>query len=245
MPDEPDFSPRRGVDILSQSVGNLAVELAAETIGSLAVDIATQSVGDLDVNITGSTGTLDVNLDSQTAEIGIDIQSQTISDLGIDIQNQSLQTVDQETVALPSENINFIQVNDTTNVSANGGFSDTFIRPPAGELWEIFALELRSGPVPGATSGTHEIFVRSETEAIDLLKGESSHNNSLVYQYKYWQDADVQARPPDVAAQGNVVEGARIDNTRGLQIEYFNDTDSNQDNLREYRLWVRRIDIAP
>jgi len=63
------------VDIIAQSIGNIAVDIAAQTIGNLTVDIAAQSLSALNVNLTGSEVTVDVNIASQTAALNINIES--------------------------------------------------------------------------------------------------------------------------------------------------------------------------
>ena len=63
------------VDIIAQSIGNIAVDIAAQTIGNLTVDIAAQSLSALNVNLTGSEVTVDVNVASQTAALNINIES--------------------------------------------------------------------------------------------------------------------------------------------------------------------------
>lgn len=139
MTDEPDFSPRRGVDILSQSVGNLAVELAAETIGSLGVDIVSQSVGDLDININGQTGNLNVNLDGSNVTLDVNLDGQTVTldtnitgssttlDTNIDSQTATLDTSVSSSTATFDTNITGQSVNLSTVLEAANTVLDTNI----------------------------------------------------------------------------------------------------------------------
>jgi len=222
MTDRPDFSPSRGVDIIASSIDSLPIDIVSESIGELAVDVAATSVGTL----------------------GIDVEAQTLGDLEIDIATQSLNVVDQETVAVPSESIAFVELIDGSTVSANGGFKDIFIRPPEGQIWEVVTPELFVQPPADATSGTHQFIVRSETEAIDVLEGESTFDTEVNYRNGYWQSANDTAAPPDTAAQSFMPRGLRIDSENGLQIEYDNLSDADTNRNREIRLWLRQIKVA-
>lgn len=222
MPDRPDFSPQRAVDIVANSIGTIPIDIASESIGQLAVDISSTSVG----------------------TIGIDVEAQTIGELGIDIATQTLNVVDQETIATPSESISFIEINDSTDVSGNNGFAEVIIRPPTGQLFEVVAVEANVGPVTNATTGTHSFIFKSETEAIQVLRGSSVFSDGIDYNSGYWDQATDEKEPPDVQAQGFQPRGLRIDETNGLEIEYNNLTDATQTRTRQIRAWVREIRVA-
>jgi hypothetical protein len=263
MPDEPDFSPRRGVDILSQSVGELAVELATETIGSLAVDIASQSVGDVDINVNGQTGsldvtlsgsntTLDVNLDSQsttvdtniqsqTGDVGIDIQSQTISDLGIDIQSQSLSEVGTQQDQNPSETVNLVQIVRDTTVGTTGSGDSVFLTPPPDEVWELQAIRLEGNQVSGASSGDHGFSVFALDGQIGLTSGFSNPGDEVTWNRGYWEQATSTQDPPTPAAQVEAIKGVRVGPNTPIEVTYLNRTNSSTSATRTIRALFRAI----
>jgi hypothetical protein len=57
------------VDIIAQSIGNLAVDIVAQTIGNLAIDIAAQTIGNLNVNLAAQTADIDVNVTNASITI--------------------------------------------------------------------------------------------------------------------------------------------------------------------------------
>jgi hypothetical protein len=244
MVDRPDFSPSRGVDIVSSSISSLPIDIVSESIGQLAVDVAAQSAGALDINIDGQTGDIDVNLASQAGTVGIDVEAQTIGDLGIDIASQSLTEVGTRTDQEPAETVNFVQITRNTTVDDVGSGDDVFIQPPADEVWELQALRLDANPVPGASSGEHGFNVFALDGQISLVFGTSTFNEQVEWRQNYWTRATATQEPPDVTAQGQAIQGVRIDQTTPLVVTYLNNTDSATSETRVIRALFRAIKVA-
>ena len=77
------------VDIVAQTVGNLAVNLAASAI-TVNVDVVAQTVGNIAVNLAASAITLDINIKTSAITLNVDITATTIGNLTIDIEAQSV-----------------------------------------------------------------------------------------------------------------------------------------------------------
>jgi len=243
MVDRPDFSPSRGVDIVASSIGSIPIDIVSESIGELAVDIAAQSAGSLDINIDGQTGDIDVNLASQAGTVGIDVEAQTIGDLGIDIATQSVSQVGTRQDLDPAETINFVQIVRDTTVSDTGSGDDVFIQPPADEVWELQALRLDGNPVSGASSGEHGFNVFALDGQISLVFGTSSFSDEVEWRQNYWSEATAQQKPPDPAAQGQAIQGIRLDDTTPLVVTYLNNTNSATSETRVIRALFRAIKV--
>jgi hypothetical protein len=243
MVDRPDFSPSRGVDIIASSIDSLPIDIVSDSIGELAVDVAAQSAGALDINIDGQTGDIDVNLASQAGTVGIDVEAQTIGDLGIDIATQSVSQVGTRQDLDPAETINFVEIVRDTTVDDVGSGDDVFIQPPADEVWELQALRLDANPVNGASSGDHGFNVFALDGQISLVFGTSSFNQEVTWRQNYWQEADQVQEPPDVSAQGQAIQGIRLDDTTPLVVTYLNRTNSSTDSVRVIRALFRAIKV--
>jgi len=144
-----------------------------------------------------------------------------------------------------SETVDFISEGFSSSV-ASGDNQLITIRPPAGFIYELrafnfFALNPASS---GATTGTHQMRLKSESKQVTVLTLEASHNKLLRYQNGHAADADVSENPPATTAQTNVVKGLRAGAQNGYQIEYKNRTDSSTSELRRVKLWVRQIEVA-
>jgi hypothetical protein len=90
--DREDFEPRRAADIVSQSVGNLAVDISG-SVGTIDTNIAgqTQNVA---VDIAGSVGTIDTNIAGQVQNIDTEIAGQA-GNLDVALQD-AVDTVDTQ-----------------------------------------------------------------------------------------------------------------------------------------------------
>jgi len=161
-----------------------------------------------------------------------------------DIANQTLSEVDTAVQTQQAEDINFQEVNNISTVPANGGFEDTFVRAPAGRVNELIAINVLVNDSGGMTTGSHEVFVRSETISVTVLKAESAFDESIEVNANTITSGSIEQVPATPAAQAQTLQGVRIDDTDGLQIEYFNDTDGDQVQPRQYELWFREIKVA-
>lgn len=66
------------IRIVAQTV-TLEVDIVAQSVGDIAIDIAAQSVGNLDINLAASAITINVDLVAQTVgDITIDIEAQSV-----------------------------------------------------------------------------------------------------------------------------------------------------------------------
>jgi len=224
----------RAVDLVAQSINQLAVDIASQSVSDLAVDIESQSVGDLAVDLAAQS----------VSNLGVDIEAQSVGDVGIDIATQTVNLLDTAVEARREEDILFQTEIRGSTVPANGGGDTITVRAPAGTVLEVIALELRVAPPAGATSGIHQFNVRSETEAIDVLQGESTFDEQLRFEAGEFTSANSAQTPSTAAAQVQAVRGARIDDNNGLNIDYFNDTDADSGRLRVARLWFRKVAVA-
>jgi hypothetical protein len=90
--DREDFSPRRAADIVSQSVGNLAVDIAG-SVGTIDTNIAGQAQN-VAVDISGSVGTIDTNIAGQAQNIDTEIAGQ-VGNIDVALQD-AVDTVDTQ-----------------------------------------------------------------------------------------------------------------------------------------------------
>lgn len=146
--------------------------------------------------------------------------------------------------AIQAETTEFINA-DQTGIIKPGIIETVNIKAPLGYIYEIIDLSLIILGIPaGGTSGTHSFTVRSETESILVLFGQSVFGTVVQYLYGHWYIADNSQLPPNDSEQQMQPRGKRIDATNGIDILYFNNTDANQAWGRAIRLWVRKVKVA-
>jgi imidazoleglycerol phosphate dehydratase HisB len=120
-----------GVDIEAQSLGNMNVDLAAQSMGNTSVDIAAQSVSELAVDIASQTlSNLTVDIAAQTiSNLAVDIASQTLSALDVNISGQDLSNVNVD--------LNAQSIGDLTVDIAAQTISELYQRPKYGAAQKI------------------------------------------------------------------------------------------------------------
>ena len=141
------------VDIIAQSIGNIAVDIAAQTIGNLTVDIAAQSLSALNVNLTGSEVTLNVNIESQTATLNVNIESQTAA---LDVWLTGSEITLDVNIASQTAALNVNIESQTTTIDVNIASSVT--------LNVTGSVTVTSGTVNVQTSGGANIVIDKLTQ---------------------------------------------------------------------------------
>jgi len=229
--DKPAY--QQGVDIEAQTIGELAVEIAAQTINELDVDVTAQSVGNLAVDLAAQS----------VQNIGVDIEAQTISDLGIDIQTQSIDVLDNNIKLNRAEDIALETVTRTATV-ADGVTEVTEITPPAGEVWELQFLDIEVDRTGG--TGNHEVSVGLDgLGGTNILFGEYDGGEFISYSNGYWDSPNVRVEPKDQGTlQLDIIKNIRLDESRGLEFVYFNDTGVDNTGDRDYELYARKIQVT-
>jgi len=111
------------VDIAAQSVGNLAVDIAGQSLGNLSVDIAAQSIGNINVNLAASDITLPINIQSTSVTVPISIESQAV-DLNIKTSGGTNIVIDRLTAEAYTENRRTLSNNGTSASWASLGAND-------------------------------------------------------------------------------------------------------------------------
>lgn len=77
------------VDIIAQTIGNIAIDIAAQTVGNLTIDITAQSLPWININITKATATVNINIASQDANVDVNIAASAVT-INVDVQNAYL-----------------------------------------------------------------------------------------------------------------------------------------------------------
>jgi len=142
-----------------------------------------------------------------------------------------------------SESVDYINRDQSTTLPS-GGSETIIVRPPTGFVYELLDLSIFIRDVAPASSGTHEFIVSSEAERIDFLKSDGDHTKDLGYRINGLIGGVSVNEPDNTTAQLIAPQGKRADETRGFLIKTFNRTDADQTDTRQYRLWVRQIQVA-
>ena len=74
------------IDIVAQSVGNIAIDVAAQTIGNIGIDIKAQTLAQLNINLAASAITLNISVTNSSIMLPVDIQAQYLT-LDINIKS--------------------------------------------------------------------------------------------------------------------------------------------------------------
>lgn len=136
-----------------------------------------------------------------------------------------------------------IEILGTASVPAGThSYQDGVVRPPIGWKYRILLCELRVNAPPGATSGTHAMFISFST-GIELLLGRSNFNSAIRYYCGEWFAADVTQLPSSPAAQTLFPRGMELDHTNYLILRVQNRTNVAQTNTRTWRFLVQKIPL--
>lgn len=222
MPDRPDFSPQRAVDIVANSIGTIPIEIASESIGQLAVDISSTSVGTL----------------------GIDIEAQTVSDLGIDIQNQTISQLD--TAVQTEQAIDVVQLTETRTTTVPAGTDEVVtFTPPAGTIFEDPSFSV-SIPGPGGT-GVNRLEIGTGG-LLEFSAVEFTYAPAAVVFLDMNEPIDlgpVQRSYPETAvARIQNLRGLKADEDNPLRFRYLNNTDQDNTSSRDYQLFAVRRQVG-
>jgi len=142
-----------------------------------------------------------------------------------------------------SESVDYINRDQTTDLPA-GDREVVIVRPPAGFVYELLGLRFLVRDIPAATTGSQEVQVQSEAERIGILAVKGSQSDNLNYTAEGLSGGTVFADPADTTSQILAPRGLRADENRGFRFRTFNRTDADNSVPRQYRLWVRQIQVG-
>jgi len=151
--------------------------------------------------------------------------------------------VDTTVTVSGSESVDFLNADRTTNIPSGGAESVT-VRPPSGSIYELLGLRLSIDGISGEGATSHFLKVRSEAEIIGVINGSSVGDSDISFRFGYWRTATDNSEPESTTAQTTVIQGLRADDTNGYLVRYDNGTNSAQTATRQYRFWVREIEVS-
>ena len=126
-------------------------------------------------------------------------------------------------------------LSDTADVAAFDALERSFT-PPAGYIWNIIAMDLLAGAIPGATAGSHEFSVK--TGDIVLITGSSVFGSTVAWGNSHWQNADSAKLPPESNTTLMALLNATFSNNNPIKIEYVNGTDAIASGTRTIKLYI-------
>ncbi len=135
---------------------------------------------------------------------------------------------------------------DYTSNVASGGYANIDITAPTGYIYKVLAFHFYAADPSGSTSGLHRCRVDKydgTDRDLKITTGGSNTGTQLQYQYGDWVYADQAKYPSDAAARLLVMKNLIIDDTNGIRVEYFNNTDVTQTTDVRCRLMVQKIRV--
>lgn len=151
------------------------------------------------------------------------------SQVGRTVGEPSNAYVRATTIANPADSTEEVNADQTATVSAGDSQAST-ITATAGELWTLRGMKLQVNSTGGGTANFHSFTVETESEAVEIAKGEIEESDALIYASGEWGMSS-----PNVARAN--VDGTRIDSESGVTVTYKVDSGaSNQTNTRTIRL---------
>lgn len=124
----------------------------------------------------------------------------------------------------------------TTTVTSGGSETVTFT-PPSGEAWKLKGFGFYAPGISGA-GGTNHQFLVYIWESITLLNGVSNPTDNLAYSSSSLRGTIERWPRTDVAAVLTLKDKI-VTPSWPLEVEYQNNTDSDQTSERQYRLFYQ------
>lgn len=135
-----------------------------------------------------------------------------------------------QTVAVNNRpEIESITQNQSGDLAAGGG-EITEIYAPTGAVYQVTNAFLRGKAIGSATSGRHEIIVKSAGS--NVMVGGSVYNSVVEWDQGYWSTADERQYPPNEVVALQLMHNLRATENRPLGIVYKNNTDATQTQER-------------
>lgn len=135
----------------------------------------------------------------------------------------------------PRESLHTKDLTDNAQVAAG---ADQFVDfyAPSGNIGVLQSIKLLTTAPPNATSGTHFMLVSSSATMGGYIKGISSYNQQIYWNRFEWINADNDKEPSDGSAAANAIKDVFFDDVTSLRIQYENDTDVVQTNIRDIEI---------
>jgi len=151
--------------------------------------------------------------------------------------------IDTTVTVSGSESVEYLSDDFASPIAANSLMSKV-IRPPDRFVYELLSIRLGVGSGTGDSTGTHNMFLRSESAQVSVILGKATGDQPLEYVNNYWNSADISADPDTTAAQVQSPRGVRADPSNGYEIFYINNTANAQNSDVTVRLWLRQIEVS-
>ncbi len=142
-----------------------------------------------------------------------------------------------------SESVETVNIDQDQTLPA-GANETLLVRPPSGFIYVLLGVKIFIRGVSGASSDTHQVNLQSEADNISVLEGRSSGEKPIEYQHAHFVSATVSSSPTAPGDSTRSVRGIRASDTAGFVLKYFNPDSQDQTSTRQYRLWVRRIQVS-
>jgi len=145
------------------------------------------------------------------------------------------------------------QVKTTTLTSSTtvavGGNETSRFTIPAGKMWTILDYYQEIVPPTGATSGTHSCTIKVQG-SVSLMRSGQNYDKRLHYNFgTFYLDSLVTefstgVTPSDKAALARTMKDVKLQNGISLEIIYYNNTNADQTNQRNFIMHYLEEDIT-
>lgn len=131
-----------------------------------------------------------------------------------------------------------LSTNDT--VASGGGTDDVLLQPSSGYIYRVNNIYLLIPDPSGSTSGTHQVFVRTEGGETYFAKIKSATGGNVAINYLAFE-GDIEERPTGATEQLAIIQNLIASNDFPLEFAYTNSTDANQTGNRQLNILVEEI----
>jgi len=128
----------------------------------------------------------------------------------------------------------------SSDTLSSGSNESLTLTPPDGYIYEIQNMRVLILAPPSASSGQHYVLMYPMTVNIPVIRLWSQYNKAIKYVYGHVEAAD-NYNPDNNEAFNDMVRNLVATKDYPLLIKYFNDTDVDQTNQREfYFVYLKR-----
>lgn len=162
------------------------------------------------------TNEVDTNISGQTSTLTADTARQSASGV-TEVNADQTGPIDGAAMSNPTN-----PQSEVVTIQANPG-----------ELWRLRAVRIDIPVIDTTASFDHNVEIQTEVENVPFLDGTASADSTLIWEAGTWVQGTGRGDP----------EGALLDDTNGIEVEYFNGSDMTQDDGRTYRFQFEQLAV--
>jgi len=138
---------------------------------------------------------------------------------------------------------NYTQATADVGSVASGSSESITINPPAGRIWKVLNIRMKTSSDADATSGTHSMEIEGESILPRAVYYRSTYDTRVCISQYTIRDANSAALPPNNNELILALQQSVLTPDEGLTLKYSNDTDAAQENDREWYLRLLEIPL--